>query len=125
MLTRDEIIKDYIDAYNRFDIESMTLHFDASIHFENVSDGVVNMVLDGLPAFKQQAEMAKHLFSQRAQVITALKHGDNETEASITYTGTLAADFPNGLKKGDTLQLSGKSVFTFANGKITRLVDMS
>jgi hypothetical protein len=37
----------------------------------------------------------------------------------------LAKDLPNGLKKGQELNLSGKSIFKFSGNKITSLTDLS
>src|SRR3954469_18916284 len=95
---REKIIQDYINAYNHFDDERMIANFDDNIHFENVSDGVTNMTLTGLASFKEQAENAKHFFSERTQTIISCKHLDDETEIEVSYHAILATDFPNGLK---------------------------
>jgi hypothetical protein len=122
---REKIIQDYITAYNHFDVERMIANLDNNIHFENISNGVTNMTLEGLASFKEQAENAKHFFSKRTQTIISCKHLGSETEIEITYHAILATDFPNGLKKGDELNLQGKSIFKFSGDSIIALTDIS
>ncbi|WBE26091.1 hypothetical protein [Denitrificimonas caeni] len=55
----------------------------------------------------------------------SFRHFDNSTEIEIDYTAILAMDLPNGLKKGQELTLSGKSVFEFENNKVIKLTDIS
>ncbi|MDI9341631.1 MAG: nuclear transport factor 2 family protein [Sediminibacterium sp.] len=125
MTNRETIIKNYINGYNRFDVEQMVADFDEHIAFKNLHNGQVTMSLIGLLAFKQQAEDAKAWFSERTQTIIAIHHVGNSTEIEIAYKAIVAVDFPNGPQKGQTLSLSGKSVFEFDGDKIIRLTDMS
>jgi ribosomal protein S1 len=125
MTQREQIISDYIDAYNNFDVEGMAANLDESVRFENLSNGVTNMSLTGLASFKEQAEQAKSLFSKRTQSVKSFTHRDDETEVRIDYYAVLATDFPNGLKKGDEFKLQGKSIFKFAGGKVIGLTDIS
>ncbi|MEJ7671971.1 MAG: nuclear transport factor 2 family protein [Chitinophagaceae bacterium] len=111
MTDREKIIKNYIDSYNRFDIDEMVIDFDDNIIFENIQNGVTNMSLIGLAAFRQQAEQAITYFTARTQTIKSFKHFDNRTEIEIDYNAVLGMDFPNGMKKGQELDLSGKSIF--------------
>lgn len=120
-----KLIQNYIDGYNEFDIEKMTCNFDDNVIFKNIQNGEVNMTLNGLNAFKQQAEQAKFYFENRQQQITSIKHDNDKTEIEIDYSATLASDFPNGLKKGERLELKGKSVFVFKDSKIIQLTDIS
>jgi len=122
---REEIIHNYVDAYNSFDIQRMTVDFHETVKFENISNGVVDMTLEGLSAFKEQAELAKGLFLKRRQIIKSFSHQDNRTEIQVSYNATLATDLPNGLKKGDEVNLEGKSVFVFSGDQIMELTDMS
>jgi hypothetical protein len=119
------IIQNYIDGYNRFDIDKMLADFDDHIIFENIQDGQTTMSLTGLTALKQQAEMAKKYFTTRIQTIKSFKHVDNTTEIEIDYHAILAMDFPNGLKKGQELNLSGKSRFVFEKDRVIKLTDIS
>ena len=126
MNAREQIIKDYIEAYNAFDTEKMIRSFDEEILFENVQNGKVNLSISGLETFKQQADQAKNYFEKRQQTIKSVKHVKNVSEVEIDYYAVLAMDFPNGMKKGEELKLQGKSVFEFNdNNKITKLIDQS
>lgn len=123
--TRRQIITDYIKAYNEFDIPGMLKDLHQDVRFENVAGDTVNMVLDGRAAFAAQAEKAKTLFSAREQQITDLHDSGEQVIVQIAYTGTLAQDLPNGLKAGETIQMPGRSVFTFREDKIAAIRDES
>ena len=125
MNTRELIIQNYVKGYNEFDIDRMVADFDADIVFENISNGETNMVLHGIAAFRDQAGQATTYFSERKQAIRSFVHQDDETEIQIDYHAILAVDFPNGMKKGDVLNLQGRSVFRFAGDKIIKLIDIS
>lgn len=125
MKARETIITNYIAGYNSFDINKMLADVSHNVVFENISQGETTMRLEGLGAFRQQAEQAKALFTQREQCITSFDHDNNATEIGISYKATLAMDLPNGMKKGDVLELKGKSVFRFADHKITAITDIS
>lgn len=125
MTTREKAIQNYIDGYNQFDIDKMISDFDEAIIFENIQGGETNMSLSGLLSFKEQAEQAKGYFSTRTQTITSFKHLENQTEIEIHYFAILGMDFPNGLKKGQELNLKGKSIFEFTADKISKLTDIS
>ncbi|WP_337967626.1 nuclear transport factor 2 family protein [uncultured Flavobacterium sp.] len=125
MIERERVIKNYVEGYNTFDINKMTADFSDIIVFENIQNGEVNMTLTGIDEFIEQAEKAKTYFSIRSQTITAFHHFDSKTEVEINYYAVLATDFPNGMKKGDELNLKGKSVFEISEGKILKLTDIS
>jgi len=125
MKDREDIIKTYLEGYNGFDVSKMTTNFSEKIVFENIQNGEITMTLNGLEEFKAQAETAKAYFSERQQKIKSFRREGEKSEIEIEYSGVLAIDFPNGLKKGDEIKLNGKSVFEFRNGKIIRLTDIS
>jgi ketosteroid isomerase-like protein len=122
---KQQLISDYVQAYNAKNIAAMLANLAEDLVFENQSDGEVTMRLEGMEAFRQQAEQAAGLFTEREQRITDFKHRDNQTEIGIAYRATLAMDLPNGFKKGDELQLEGRSVFTFSEDKISGITDIS
>lgn len=122
---REKIIQNYIEGYNEFNIEKMIQDFKNEIIFQNVQNEEVTMTINGITDFKQQAEQSKSYFEAREQKITAIKHELNETEIEIEYSAVLAIDFPNGLKKGQKLELNGKSIFKFQGNKIIQLTDKS
>lgn len=123
---KEQIIRNYIRAYNSKDVTAMLHDLADELVFENSSNGEITMRLEGLEAFRQQAEQATALFAEREQSITGLTHiNDEQTEISISYKATLATDLPNGMKAGDVLELSGKSVFTFSGNTIMKLEDLA
>lgn len=124
-MNREAIIQKYIDAYNNFDVEGMVANLVSTITFVNISDDVINMSITGLEAFKEQAEQAKAYFSERKQSITSFTHNNDQTIIEISYEAVLAVDFPNGMKKGEKLNLSGRSIFEFYNDFITAITDIS
>src|SRR5690606_187741 len=102
---RESNIQNYIDGYNEFDIEKMVRDLDDEIAIQNIKNNEVNITLNGINAFKQQAEQAKSYFENRHQKVTSTKHIDDKTEIEIEYSAVLGMDFPNGLKKGQRLEL--------------------
>ncbi len=122
---RKNIIENYIHSYNNFEIENMLKDLDENIVFRNIANGEVNLTTKGIAEFKAQAEQAKNLFSQREQKIIGLKFGMDEVQAEIFYNGTIAVDFPNGLKSGSKIELGGKSIFRFAGDRIIEIEDIS
>src|SRR5690606_39088729 len=105
---RESIIQNYIEGYNKFDVEKMLLELDNEIIFQNIPNGDMNLTLNVINAFKDQAEKAKLYFEKRHQKITSIKHTEDQTEIEIDYFAVLGIDFPNGLKKGQKLKLKGK-----------------
>lgn len=123
---RTEKIFRYLNAYNKMDVEKMIADFDDEINFQNIMNGEKTMELRNVEEFKQQAIEALSYFSEREQSIESITHSHSSTEITINYRAIAAMDFPNGLKKGDEVNLSGKSVFEFSDeGKISRLTDIS
>ena len=118
-------IEAYIKAYNTFDIEGMLTQLHSQIEFKNSSNGQVTLALQGLEAFRTQAQQATQFFKQRKQTITNINFTPTQTEVAIDYEGVLAVDLPNGLKAGDKLELKGKSIFRFEDNKIILLEDIS
>lgn len=125
MVERERIINNYIDAYNRFDVEGMLTDLEDNIVFENISDGEPNMSLAGISVFREEAEQAKNYFSSRKQTVESYRHTEDETEIVIKFQAILAVDLPDGLKKGDELRLEGRSIFKFLDNKIIKLTDIS
>ena len=125
MKQREQVINNYINAYNHFDMDGVLKDLHEDIRFENITAGETNMVLEGRAAFKEQAEKATAFFSERKQTITSIKHNAGETEITIDYKAVLANDFPNGMKKGDILKLEGRSIFGFTGKKISLIKDIS
>jgi hypothetical protein len=121
----EQIIRDYVNAYNNFDIDGMLKDVVPSVQFKNISGGKTDMALNGIAEFKEQALQAKNLFSSRKQTITSLKYVDSKVIVEIDYHAVLAVDLPNGIEKGTELNLKGKSEFTVAADKIIEITDIS
>lgn len=119
------IIESYIDAYNSFDIDRMLSDMHDNIIFENISNGEINLVTNGLEELRNQAEQAKQLFKERRQKITDIKFNADQVEVQIDFSGVLAVDFSNELKAGQFIELKGNSVFRFKDNKIVELKDIS
>jgi hypothetical protein len=124
-MNREAMIQKYIDAYNNFDIEGMLENLAPTVKFVNISDDVITMNISGLENFKQQAEQAKNYFSERKQSVKSFNHTNNQTTIEINYEAVLAMDFPNGMKKGEKLLLTGRSIFEFNEDTISAITDIS
>lgn len=120
--THEELIRSYIDAYNRFDLDGMCALLASDIHFEHHADGVLAAQAHGLHAFRDLAEAGAAMFDERAQRITALRVDGDRAVAEIAFQGKLAADAPGGPA---VVALDGTSEFTFDAGCIRRIVDRS
>ena len=120
-----EKIVNYVNSYNSFDIDGMIKDLDENVVFENVTNGKVDLRTEGIDEFKKQAESAKQYFQHRKQIIDSWEFNNSTVEIKINYNAILAIDFPNGLKKGDTLELNGISKFEFENDRIIKIKDKS
>jgi ketosteroid isomerase-like protein len=119
------LISTYIQAYNAMDVEAMLATLHPDIVFQNISNGEVNLSTQGIAAFRAQAEQAVQFFSERRQTITGIQIDDNEAAIQVSYFGLVAQDLPNGWKAGDKIEITGKSIFRFLDGKIRSIIDMS
>ena len=57
--------------------------------------------------------------------ITNFTSEGDQASIEISYEAVLAMDLPNGMKKGEVMNLMGRSEFVFKDGKIWRLTDIS
>lgn len=120
------LIERYLAAYNSFDIDGMLAVIHSEIEFKNVAGGQTDAAASGMNGFRQLAERAKNLFSSRKQTVSRWEAIDDKSFAiEVAYEGVLAADLPNGMRKGETLRLKGRSEFEFRDGKIYRITDIS
>ncbi|MEM1134459.1 MAG: nuclear transport factor 2 family protein [Bacteroidota bacterium] len=125
MEDKKDMIEQYIQSYNSFDVEGMLKDVHERIEFENISNGKVDLSIKGIEEFRKQAIAAKAYFTHREQKITSWDFKGNVVTIEIDYEGVLAVDFPNGMKTGDTLQLKGQSIFEFEDDKISKIQDKS
>lgn len=106
-----QIIEEYITAYNNFDVAGMLIKLHPKIVFRNVNHGEVNLLTT--------------YFSHRKQTITRIEIDVDQAEVWLDYHAILAVDLPNGLKKGEPLILQGQSSYYFENGLIILIEDKS
>lgn len=119
------IIDNYICFYNKFDIDNMVSYLHEDIEFQNISKGHVNMILNGKKSFTNQAREAVKLFEKREIIITDVTYEDEDMIVNIDYNGILGLDIPDGPAKGDKIELKGKSIFQFKDGKIISIKDIN
>ena len=123
--SQQDLVDQYLTAYNAFDIEGMLALLSPSVRFENYSGGALTAMADGIDEFRKLAEHAKTLFAEREQRLTALQLNDGVLTAQIAYRGRLAADIPGGPAAGTVLDLNGESEFHFQGDRIARIIDRS
>lgn len=99
------LVDRYIDAYNRLDIDEMLLTVHPGVEFKNISGGVVNASISSVTELKTLAEQSLSLFSERHQNILSFETHESRAVASIGFRAVVANDLPNGLKKGQVLNL--------------------
>ena len=119
------LVDHYIDAYNRKDIDDMLLGVHPEVEFKNISAGVVNASTNGVAELRTLAQQSLSLFSERHQKIESFEIQGPVAVASIAFRAVVATDLPNGLKKGQVLNLSGRSEFEFQDGAIFKITDIS
>jgi ketosteroid isomerase-like protein len=120
-----ELIDNYLEAYNRFEVAGMLLCLHPDVTFENVADGAVTLRTEGKAAFEAQATQALAFFTERNQHLKAFRFQGDYAEADIEYFAITAVDWPDSFKAGTVLQLTGQSTFTFRDGLINAIRDIS
>lgn len=119
------LIKTYIEGYNSFDVDKMLSVLNKDIVFENYTNNSLTLKLDGINQFKEQAEKVLLFFSERKQEIEEIISKEESYEVHLKYTATLQVDLSEELKKGNQLNLKGKSIFFFQDDTITKIEDYS
>ena len=118
-----EIVKNFINAYNSLNVESMIKFLHPEIKFKNISGGVVNAHTRGIEEFTGIANNSIKIFKERTQKIISYTESDDTVNVEINFRGILAMDLPNGLKSGEILVMNGKSKYVFKDNLIILLVD--
>ena len=119
------LVERYVGAYNRMNVAEMLLTVHPEVEFENISGGIVNASTSGVGEFEELAERSLALFSERHQEILAFETTEDLAVVSIAFRAIVAEDLPNGLRKGQVLELSGRSEFEFSGERIVRIRDIS
>ena len=122
---KENTIRSYITAYNNFDIEGMVALVHPELMFKNISAGQIDAQTQGIEDFRQLANQSKDLFSSRHQKARRFEFAADVVKVDIAFEGVLAMDLPNGMKRGEVLQLTGRSEFEFKDEKIYKITDVS
>ena len=126
VLSKHDIIKQFIAAYNAFDIETMLSLLHPEIEFKNISGGEVNAQTEGKEEFEKLARQSAALFKERKQIILSYEEEDDTAVVEISYHATVAENLPgSNLQSGDTLELKGRSEYIFKEGLISSIIDES
>jgi ketosteroid isomerase-like protein len=124
-ISQRETIEEYISAYNALDVERMLSFVHKDVEFRNITQNEVNAIAKGIDELQKMAEHSRSFFLSRKQSITSFETVGDTVTVGINFEAVLAVDMPNGAKKGDTINLVGRSVFQFKDGKILRITDYS
>jgi ketosteroid isomerase-like protein len=120
-----ELVELYIDAYNAFNTDGMLAVIHPDIDFKNVAGGKVNAAACGKDQLRHLAEQSRGLFTYRKQTVTQFEAKGDQAFVEVDYIGVLATDLPNGMRKGETFRLAGRTEFAFRDGKICKITDIS
>lgn len=120
-----DVIASYIDAYNRKDVDGMLACLSENVLFRNISQGVVSAEAADKATFAEMAKSGVAAFESRKQMVTNAITVADITLLEIDYSAVVAADLPNGWKRGQKLSFAGASAFQIQDGKIVSIVDQS
>jgi hypothetical protein len=118
-------VKNFIAAYNSFDLPGMMALVHPEIHFKNISNGMTTVHTTGKMEFQRLAENSAALFREREQQMIAYSIDENIVTIEIHYHAVLALEHPQGQHNNGTIDLSGKSEYIFKEGLIFSIVDES
>ncbi|CUI16935.1 conserved hypothetical protein [Candidatus Protochlamydia naegleriophila] len=119
------VVEDYITCYNSFNINEMVDCFTEGCRFEHISNASDKIICNGRAELKELASKSALSFDERKQTVTKWIIAKDFVVVEIDYEAVLASDFPDGMKKGDTIKSKGISIYEIEQGKIKRLVDFS
>jgi ketosteroid isomerase-like protein len=120
---KEDIIKEYLNDYNRKDVDAMLTHFAEDVIFESVSNtnGVIRTM--NKEELRKLAGISVDYFIERRQTVIGSVINDDKVAIEIDYWCKVAKDLPNGKKAGEEMTLRGASFFTIKDGLIKKLVD--
>lgn len=121
-LDMKQLVEQYIQYYNTFQIEKMLDLFTDDCIFQNVSNSSGITECKGKTELRTLAEQGTRIFQERKQTVTNWIISDNKIAIEIDYEATFAKGHPH---EGVHIKLKGVSIFEFRSGKIHRLVDFS
>lgn len=118
------IIEEYINKYNKFDIKGMLELLDKDISFINYCNDEIDFQVKGLEEFERLARTSIEFFETRTQKIINAIYSDVAVAIEVTYLAVPKVDLPNGIKKGQVVEIEGKSFFRIKNRKISEIIDV-
>lgn len=118
-----QLIEQYLDRYNAFDVPGMLKVLDDAIRFQHVADGVIITSAEGLDSFRRLAEHSQTLFTQRTQSIKSITFSSNTATARIRFEAVAAVDFQDGIETGQSLLVDGTTEFVFDGHRIVSITD--
>src|SRR5690606_28264014 len=114
MISENEnISRKLIEAYNKFDINSLLEFHHPEIDFKNISNGKIDTHTKGKKEFENLDGKSDYLFKKREHKIISIKESETNDEMEIK------------LKAGDSISMKGKSEYQFKDGLIISLTDVS
>lgn len=119
------MVEKYFKSYNEFDVDKMVSYLHEDVEFKNISQGHVTLSLNGKKAFTNQARQAVSLFEKRELKIDEIEFDEDVADIKINFMGILAVDVPEGPSKGEKVELKGRTVLKFQDGKISSIEDIS
>lgn len=123
--TIKQIIEEYFDAYNKFDTERMVSLLTEDVSFKNISKGEVILEINGKKSYKHQADSAVTLFEKREMAINELIFNEDNVDVRLKFNGILGLDVPEDHKKGDKIEMDGRTILQFRDGKISSIEDIN
>lgn len=125
MKRHEELINIYVKGFNDFNMKKMLLPLHSKIVFENHVKDELTMKLEGVKAFKKQAQKGFDTVSKRRREILSIEHKEEYSETITSYTATMKVDIGEQMKKGEVITLTWKSKFFFKDDRISRIEDYS
>ncbi|QWT18862.1 nuclear transport factor 2 family protein [Bacillus sp. NP157] len=120
---RRQLIEIYLAAYNHFDIAAMLAALTDDVRFEHHQGGELSVATIGKADLEKLARVGAQLFAAREQTIVSLEEAAGDVIATIDFHGEIAEDIPDGPGAGTIVEMQGTTLFSFADGKISRIID--
>lgn len=118
-----QIIEDYIQAYNDFDIDRMMINMDQTIEYEHQVNGRILQKITGFREFKDYAELVGSTYLMRELKPISWKFEGNTVKVEMEFKGEFAIDYREDLAIGDKIESKGESEFIFFQNKIIQIID--
>ncbi len=117
-MAQQELIVDYINAYNRFDIPAMLACLSHDVRFEHYERHALQLSIHGKHEFEQVARQSLKLFSSREQRILNLQSNTDGVRVEVSFTARLVQQ-----PEAAPLKIQGSSEFSFKDGLISEIRD--